>query len=426
MSLARQLKRYWVELAAVIAIVVIAAAVGGYILTNQRLRFPWEHVYTVKADFTNAQAVTPGQGQTVAVAGVVVGEIGKVELVDGVARVSMEIDRDKLKQVHKNATLLLRPKTGLQDMSVEMDPGSGPVLGSGDVLPTSQTTPSVNSDEVLSALDTDTRAWLKTLVDAGAVGLKDNGARLRAVFKAGAPTLRDTKKVTDAILARRGELRRVVHNLRLISETTAQRDSDVGRLIEAANSTFAALGQHDAALSRSFRLLPGTLDAARDALAAARPFSQELKPAATTLAPTVRKLTAALPQLDPLLRDATPATKQIRGLVRRSRPVLRDLRPAVGDLDASVPSLSGAFRVLERVSNELVHNPEGSEEGYLFWLAWFAHNAVSMLSTEDANGVAWRGVAVVGCSSLAIPEFKAIMSLVLPIPACSTTGEGGH
>ena len=44
--------------------------------------------YQVKAEFSTAQAVVPGQGQTVDIAGVQVGDIGKVELKNGVAVVS--------------------------------------------------------------------------------------------------------------------------------------------------------------------------------------------------------------------------------------------------------------------------------------------------------------------------------------------------
>ena len=52
-----------------------------------------------------------------------VGEIGKVTLHDGRARIELEIDRDKLPAVYANARALLRPKTGLKDMSVDLDPG---------------------------------------------------------------------------------------------------------------------------------------------------------------------------------------------------------------------------------------------------------------------------------------------------------------
>ena len=82
MSLSTQLRRYARPFAALIAIMVVALGVAFYVLSHQRLRFPWQRVYHVNAEFTSAQAVTPGQGQNVTVAGVTVGEISSVRLHD--------------------------------------------------------------------------------------------------------------------------------------------------------------------------------------------------------------------------------------------------------------------------------------------------------------------------------------------------------
>jgi phospholipid/cholesterol/gamma-HCH transport system substrate-binding protein len=80
---------------------------------------------------------------------------------------------------------------------------------------------------------------------------------------------------------------------------------------------------------------------------------------------------------------------------------VRDLRPAVGDVNRSLPPLVATGKDANYIVNELLYNPPGSEEGFLFWTSWFFHNADSILSIEDAHGVAWRGLVVVGCSSLA-------------------------
>ena len=49
--------------------------------------------------------------------------------------------------------MLLRPKTGLKDMIVEMDPGNAkaPAVKDGYTMPVSQTKPDVNLDEILSS-----------------------------------------------------------------------------------------------------------------------------------------------------------------------------------------------------------------------------------------------------------------------------------
>src|SRR3954467_15790833 len=161
-------------------VVVLAVSVAGYVLSNQRFYLPaWVPVvgsdfYTVKAELSSAQAVVPGQGQTVNIAGVPVGDIGKVELENGRAVVDMKIKR-KYAPIYRDATILLRPKTGLKDMFLELDPGdsNAGALPSGGTIPVSNTLPDVNPDEFLSALDADTRAYLTILLTAGGEAFQD-------------------------------------------------------------------------------------------------------------------------------------------------------------------------------------------------------------------------------------------------------------
>jgi phospholipid/cholesterol/gamma-HCH transport system substrate-binding protein len=428
MSLARQIRRHAIELAAVAFLVVTAGAVGAYVLAHQRVRFPWQHVYRIEADFTSAAAVAPGQGQTVDVAGVKVGEIADVTVHDGHARIALDIRRDKLPAVYADARALLRPKTGLQDMSVDLDPGTPKArrLGDGDVLPIRQTLPDVHMDEVLSALDADTRAWLQTLLQAGGRGLEGRAGDLRALFRAGAPTLRSSARLTSAVNGRRRELARLVHNLRVLQGAGASQDDDIRSIVEAGDRTFAALARHDGELRTSLDRLPGTLEAARGALSAARPFARTATPTLQALEPAVRDLHTVLPEVDPLLRDARPAARRIRGLVHTAVPVAADLRPALKDLHAVTPHLSNAFSVLNYVVNELGYNPPGDEEGYLFWTAWFFHNADSILSVQDAHGVSWRGQLIASCSTLtSLPETDKPLALLMPqLPVCPKDATG--
>ena len=88
------IKSHLVEMFAVLGLLVLAAAIGGYILSQQRFRFPLiEHQpKLLEVELDNAQAVQPGQGQTVRVAGVQIGQISDVHVEDGVAVVQIEID----------------------------------------------------------------------------------------------------------------------------------------------------------------------------------------------------------------------------------------------------------------------------------------------------------------------------------------------
>ena len=111
-----------------------------------------------------------GQGQTVRVSGVRIGDIGKVELKDGRAIVRMDIDPKYKDLVHTDATALLRPKTGLKDMFVQLDPGGGRRAGGQGEAGRSRSRrrrPDVNPDEILGTLDADTRDYLRLLISDG-------------------------------------------------------------------------------------------------------------------------------------------------------------------------------------------------------------------------------------------------------------------
>ena len=120
------IKNHLRDFLGIVALVLIAVGVGGYILSEQRLRFPLveDEPKRIKLELENAQAVQPGQGQTVRVAGVEIGQIGKVEVDDGIAVVELEIEKEHEDVIREDATALLRPRTGLKDMLVEVDPGA--------------------------------------------------------------------------------------------------------------------------------------------------------------------------------------------------------------------------------------------------------------------------------------------------------------
>jgi phospholipid/cholesterol/gamma-HCH transport system substrate-binding protein len=138
------------------------------------------------------------------------------------------------------------------------------------------------------------------------------------------------------------------------------------------------------------------------------------------LLPTARRLPSALRAMRPLLDTAEPVLRtQLRPFVREAQPLARSLGPTLVNLDKVTPSLTDAFRVLVYVVNELGYNPPGDNEGFLFWMAWFFHNANSFLSTEDANGSFWRGLAVTDCRTLtkSSPEVSQLATAILG-PIC--------
>ena len=167
------------------------------IFTQQKASLPsWlpfvgEEFEHITAEFTTAQAVTPGQGQAVDVAGIQIGKVASVDLEDGHAVVGMEIEPKYMELIHPNAQLLLRPKTGLNDMIVEIEPGSGSeAIEDGHEFTLAQTEPNTNLDEFLASLDADTRQYLQLLVAGGAQGIGGRGKQLGNALRRFAPVRR--------------------------------------------------------------------------------------------------------------------------------------------------------------------------------------------------------------------------------------------
>jgi phospholipid/cholesterol/gamma-HCH transport system substrate-binding protein len=408
----RAIRKHLRDFVALMVLFLIGLGVSAFILSNQRLYLPsWvpgigKDFYKVKAEFSTAQAVVPGQGQTVDIAGVQVGDIDKVELKNGVAVVSMNI-RNKYKPIYRDAHMLLRPKTGLKDMIVELDPGTkaAGALNEGGTIPVQNTAPDVNLDEVLSSLDSDTRTYLEILVNSGgqAFGKKGYTPDLRETFKRFEPTNRDLAKITGLVSQRKANIKRVIHNFSLLATELGKRDTQLAEFVGSANANFKALANQSANIQESLRLLPGTLTTARTSLVKADALAKQLGPTFQSLRPAARALGPALVEVRPFLRITTPVIRnQLRPFARDVQPTAKQLRILGDNLQPLTPKLTSTFKVVNSLVNTLAYNPPGAEEGFLFWTAWANHDANTIFGTQDAHGPIRRGLVVASCDSLSL------------------------
>jgi phospholipid/cholesterol/gamma-HCH transport system substrate-binding protein len=420
----RQIKKQAPVFVAILFLFVIAVGIGGYILSNQRFYLPaWVPVlgtdfYTVKAELPTAQAVVPGQGQTVNIAGVKIGEVGTVELEEGKAVVKLQI-KEEYRPIYRDASVLLRPKTGLKDMYLALDPGNrrAGALPEGGRVRVANTLPDVNSDEFLAQLDTDTRAYLQILLNAGGTAFDDKvtGADrryeqtaaqdLREVFKRFEPTARDGEKITRLLIDRRQNIRRVIHNFQEFSTALAQRDDQLAALVDSANANFETFASEEAALREALRLFPGALDQTEQTQRKTGTLAAELGPALERLRPFARNLAPALRKTRPFFDETTPIIRdQIRPFARDVQPTVRDLRAATNDLAVVTPRLARSFGVLNRFFNELAYDPPGAAKPYLFWAAWGAHAGATMFDLQDPHGPIRRGLVLVSCNGYDVLE----------------------
>jgi phospholipid/cholesterol/gamma-HCH transport system substrate-binding protein len=431
----RQIRKQMRVFVALLFLLVGSLGIAGYILSNQRFYLPaWvpglgTDFYEVKAELPTAQAVVPGQGQTVNVAGVKVGEVGEVTLEEGRAVVVMRI-RDEYRPIYRDATVLLRPKTGLKDMFLALDPGteSAGEIPEGGRVRVANTLPDVNFDEILAQLDGDTRDYLRILINAGGTAFDDEkagGTRfvqtaeqdLREAFKRFEPTARDGERFTRLLIDRRRNIKRSIHNFQLLSTALARRDEQLASLVDSANANFEAFASEEDALRAALREFPGALSQTETTLRKAGGLADELGPALERLRPFARELAPALRRTRPFFEETTPIIRdQIRPFARDVQPTVRDLRRASEDLAVVTPSLKRSFQVLNRFFNTLAYNPPGATEPFLFWSAWGAHAGATLWALQDAHGPVRRGVVLVGCSTYNSLEQIVIANPQLGVP----------
>jgi phospholipid/cholesterol/gamma-HCH transport system substrate-binding protein len=396
----RAIRAHATDFAAVIALIAVAVGVSYVILQNQRLRIPLleDSPYVLQGEFATGQAVTPGQGQTVRVSGVRVGDIAKVRLHEGRAIITMELDREFKGLVRKNWTGLLRPKTGLKDMFIELTPGrdAAPPAEEGSTIPIASTLPDVNPDEFLSSLDADTRDYLKLLLNGARGGLKGRADDLSEVLQRFEPTYRDLGRVQHEVAKRRTDLGRLVNALNRLNGELGRSDDDLAQLVGASARVFDAFAKERGNVAATVRELPSTLQQATIALGRVERMAKVLGPSSERLIPVARSLERSSRATRPFALEAAPLLRDdIRPFVRVARPVIRDLRPAARDLVEAEPEVKRAVHVLNRLFNMLAYNSNGREaadkagrdEGYLFSFAWLAHQSVTLFSGQDAHGV---------------------------------------
>src|SRR3954454_24493230 len=182
-------------------VALVVTLVGVYLGFTKSI--PFRHHYTVKAAFKSANNLR--NASPVRIAGVEVGEVTTIERAhpgDNGALVTMQI-KDNGRPLHPDATFKIRPRIFLEgNFFVDVTQGSsGKEVPKDHVFPVNQTATPVQFDQVLTALQSDTRENLKGLLREYAAGLKGRGARgFNRSIKYWKPAYRDSAIVSEAML----------------------------------------------------------------------------------------------------------------------------------------------------------------------------------------------------------------------------------
>jgi virulence factor Mce-like protein len=254
---------------------------------------PFRHHFEVRAVFrtgNNLHANSP-----VRIAGVNVGKVVSVEhTAAGDPSVTAVLRIDKKGQpIHKDARAMVRPRIFLEgNFFVDLSPGSpsAPILGDSDVIPINQTASPVQFDQILTALQSDTRDDLKLLLKEYGKALTGEGARgYNASLPYWKPAYRDGAVVSDAMLGQaEHDLSEYERNAATVAAAIDRSPEQLKALITDFNTTAAAFARRDRDLQSAVAELPRTLRAAHPALGALNASFPSLRAFARDLRPGVR------------------------------------------------------------------------------------------------------------------------------------------
>lgn len=371
---------------AIVAILItLALTTGGIILAHQRVNWPWDNKHYFYASFEDVPGVSANHGQEVRIAGVKVGLIDSASVdEDGHARLKLSVDPKY--PVYDNATVVLRPKSPLNEMYVELNPGGAPgtPLGNGGKLAITNSQRPVQVDEVLQHLDPSTRDALTTLLSQSDVALANADKYLPSGLDTTDALVRKLSPVLDSLATRRTTITRLVTAVQQISTAVGGDDGRLTSLASSLQATLDALGQGRGSLDATLRQLPDLTSRLKEATDAVQSLSGQLNPTLDNLKAASSTLPKALERVTATVDQAGRTIDQLAPVLTAARPLTRDLRPLTASLASAMPDLQATVRRLDPVTSALVK--------YLPDLGAFTINTRSVMSLRDANGGILRGI----------------------------------
>lgn len=377
------------------ALIILGLAVGLWYILQEDTIFPWTHQTSYYADFADASAVAPGQHQEVRVAGVHVGDIGSASVTKGgVARIQLQITRRHLK-LYQNASAILQSKTPLNEMYVELNPGTpaAPALKPGGTIPLSQTTSPVEIDQILQHLGPTQQAALQVLLDQSQPALAGASNYLPADLQSLDTTLKKLEPVASALQTRQADIATLVTDLNQVAGAVGGNQSRLAGLLDSAQSTLGVLQANDGSLASAIKDLPAATQALGSSLGSVQTLTTQLNPALQQLRNSSAVLPGAIDQLNSTLLALHPVLDQLNPLVKAAIPVTGNLGSYLGQAN---PTLAG----VKQISPDLA--PLTAYIQYdMPWLKGFFYNTDSVLSVYHGNTPLVRSLVVGGSASLA-------------------------
>jgi ABC-type transporter Mla subunit MlaD len=331
---------------------LIVAAIAIYFGFTKAI--PFKHGYRLNAQFASAVNIKPKS--PVRIAGVDVGKVTGIQRQGQTGLVKMEIESKGL-PIHSDATVKIRPRIFLEgNWFVELQPGTpaAKTLSSGSTLPSTQSSDPVQLDQVLDALNTDTRKNLQEfLIGYGdALTRKPSAAdnaeqdpevrevnaaeALNKTFRRAPASERGTAVINQAVSGTEPhDLSKLVLSLAKVSAALNVHEQQLGELIGNFDAFFRSFASQSSSLQRAVAVLPSSL---------------------RSIDAGLRELNAALPSTRTFARDIVPGVKLTPRTVKAALPWIAQLQASLApsELGGVAKGLVAATPQLAKLTAEQV------------------------------------------------------------------------
>ncbi len=332
------------------ALIIVLVVIGTYLGFTKNI--PFTQDFRVKGVFSQANSIR--NNSPVRIAGVNVGKVIKVERQPGTtaAIVTMEI-KDKGLPLHKDATMKIRPRIFLEgNFFVDVQPGTpdAPTISDNDTIGLTQTATPVQLDQVLTALQANSRDDLQAALEGFGTALnaeptaqedadqdpdvrgETGGEALNDSLRTGGDALKNLAIVNEATLGTEtNDLSKLVKSLGTVTTALDRNESELQDFITNFNRTVRSFALEKSSLRSTIRLLGPTLRTTNRALTSLDAAFPNIRAFSREILPGVRETPATI-------TAAFPWIRQTRGLLQQSelRGLAQDLRPTTASLSKVV------------------------------------------------------------------------------------------
>ncbi len=350
-------------------VVAVALVCGGAMMANASN-------YEVSVVMPNANNLI--NGGSVMRDGYRAGTIKDIEVVDGQAKLRLELD-DKFGKLHDGVRVdvLWKGTIGERLVTLTDGPEKNAEIPSGALLTNVSSEP-VEMAEVLAALDEPTRKNLNTFIKSVNATTSGHEEDMKAALTTAGPAieqlgglladlgtdgeairqiLTESNRTMGILANRQQTLSQVVNNLHDMSSSVVDRRKELGETLEALPEVLEE-GQK-------------TFDEVPDAVDETVPLLEDLEPAADNLADTSKHLKPVLQDLRPAVQDLRPALTSLAKLLNETPGLMDAGRATFPDIDKTFTTARPMVSFLRPYTPEFVG-----------WLS----NWGSLAGNYDSNG----------------------------------------